>query len=254
MNFSKYHGAGNDFIIVDDRQRKFDLNQSEILSLCNRRTGIGADGLMLLRSHDELDFEMVYFNADGAVGSMCGNGGRCIAAFAKRIGVIDDAASFIASDGPHAVRVLTSERVALKMEVKQALQVIDEHSAELDTGSPHYIQFVNDLAEMDVVKEGRAIRMSDPYREHGINVNFVEIGQDVLFIRTYERGVEDETLACGTGITAAAVAAHALFDREPPIKFKALGGYVDVDFDANDGQYSNIWKTGPVKHVFDGIL
>ena len=208
MPFHKYQGAGNDFVLIDQRdQPRIDRrNQPLIARLCDRRFGIGGDGLMLLANHPDYDFEMIYFNADGRPGSMCGNGGRCMVAFAKKLGLFAEETHFLAVDGPHRARLPRPGWVELHMNDVEAVEMTPDYFY-LDTGSPHYVQFVPDLDQVDVVRQGRAIRYNDRFRERGTNVNFVERRTDGLGIATYERGVEDETLACGTGVTAAALVA-----------------------------------------------
>ena len=221
IGFHKYQGAGNDFVIVDDRKMKFPLkNHLLIQKICDRKFGIGADGLILLRGHKTTDFEMVYFNADGFPGSMCGNGGRCVVAFAQKLKLIKNKTNFLASDGMHEA-LISPKAVKLKMSDVSKIEKLGKDYF-LDTGSPHYVRFVADLKNYDVVKEGRKIRNSARFKAIGTNVNFVEYLNNVLHVRTYERGVEDETLACGTGVTAAAlVAAHCKVDgnkRNMPFK------------------------------------
>ena len=208
--FYKYQGAGNDFILIDQREHHYLKQDQEaiIQKLCDRRFGIGADGLMLLEKADGYDFRMVYFNADGREGSMCGNGGRCIVAFAHFLGLVNQACTFIAVDGPHEAIVKSPNYIELKMQDVKHIEVGEDHFV-LDTGSPHYIQFVSDIDQVDVVNAGKAIRYNNRFAEKGINVNFVDVHtEQSLRIATYERGVEDETLACGTGVTAAAIAHH----------------------------------------------
>ena len=205
IHFSKYQGAGNDFIIIDNRNSFFDTKNQELISrLCDRRIGIGADGFMLLNSSKQYDFEMLYFNADGNLGSMCGNGARCIVDFAKQLEVFKDTCSFLAYDGPHYAE-WTDEYVRLKMNDVDDIES-DNGSFFIDTGSPHYISFVENLESVDVEREGKAIRYNERYKNEGTNVNFVELSDEHISIRTYERGVEAETLACGTGAVACAIA------------------------------------------------
>lgn len=257
LYFHKYHGAGNDFILFDDRNGDLlsTLNQPRIAALCARHFGIGADGLMLLRSHPDYDFEMVYYNSDGAPSSMCGNGGRCIVRFAHDLGIVREEYRFLAVDGPHRAKILPDGNVSLEM---NNVTRIDSPRAEafvLDTGSPHYIAFVADAELVDIVREGRAVRQSPPYAAEGINVNFVSGDVNGLSIATYERGVEDETLACGTGVTAAAIAAvHRM--RAPQgdfrIPVRAKGGLLAVSGTHANGRYSNLWLEGPAVRVFGG--
>ena len=255
--FFKYQGAGNDFILIDNRSLAFSsLTEKQINTLCNRRFGIGADGLMLLQDHTSYDFEMHYYNADGRLGSMCGNGGRCIVAFAKALGIVDRETNFLAVDGAHYAKIAESGNwIELQMIDVQEIQK-DERAFVLNTGSPHYVLEVQDLLELDVFAEGKKIRNNDTYREKGINVNFVEDKGNHLFIRTFERGVEDETYACGTGVTAVALAkAHELqqtghFSRD----IKVLGGDMRVEYDYDGQAFRNIFLCGPAELVFTGQI
>lgn len=269
MDFWKYQGAGNDFVMVDQRSKKW-LEHSDtgrIKHLCDRHFGIGADGLILLQEHPGYDFEMIYFNADGRESSMCGNGGRCIAAFARDLGIQRKKYRFLAIDGEHeatfapGIRPAT-EWVELKMADVQLIEAADTQQTAsafvLNTGSPHYIRFVPDLTQFNIVQEGRAVRYSERFCETGINVNLVQVFPDHLAIRTYERGVEDETLACGTGITAAALAyhRHSGGDAGPAgIRLQAQGGTLRVRFTAHEnGTFSDIWLCGPAERVFSGNI
>jgi len=252
MKFSKYQGAGNDFIIIDDRNGiAKNLDSTSIAQWCDRHFGIGADGLMLLREHQTYDFEMVYFNSDGQPSTMCGNGGRCLTSFAHRLGLVDKEAHFLAVDGPHKAKIHSAELISLEMIDVLNIEEIPD-GLLIDTGSPHVIKRVEELSALDVVKEGRAIRNADPFKEEGVNVNFIELQEGRLHIRTYERGVEDETLACGTGVTAAAIAACHWGLLNAPVHLIALGGKLEVTFDVTPEGYQHVWKTGPVEHVFDG--
>lgn len=254
-NFWKYHGAGNDFVILDNRDGAYNgLSILQLRFLCHRHFGIGGDGVMMLQDHSGADFEMRYFNANGREGSMCGNGGRCIAAFAKRMGLIEDKTRFMAVDGIHEAKLLTDSWVELKMnDVSQIERGYD--FAVLDTGSPHYVKYTDGLDDLDVVKEGRSVRYNDRFKKKGINVNFIQYGADALHIRTYERGVEDETLACGTGITAAAIVAAGNQNTAYNIPVKANGGQLEVRYDKKDDQhYENIWLCGPAVFSFEGKI
>lgn len=251
--FYKYHGAGNDFVIVDNRDLQFPAdNITYIEWLCDRRFGIGADGLMLLQNHPEYDFEMRYFNSDGREASMCGNGGRCIVSFAQKLGVIGTQTEFLAVDGPHEAVIESDGDISLKMSDVQDVQITGGDYF-LDTGSPHFVRFVEDLDKVDVFADGRAIRYSDRFREKGTNVNFVRQEGRHLTVYTYERGVEAETLACGTGITASALSAAHL-SGIPSGKFtvKAKGGDLSVSFEQSAGGFRNIWLKGPAAFVFQG--
>ena len=254
--FHKYHGAGNDFILIDNRQTAWltRADTDRIAHLCDRHFGIGADGLLLLQDHPDLDFEMVYFNSDGRESTMCGNGGRCIVAFAHALGIVGAECRFLAVDGPHAARLLREGWVELQMgEVREVEKNTGFYF--LDTGSPHYVRFVDDLEAVDVVEEGRAVRYSDRFRPAGTNVNFVQGTETGLRIATYERGVEDETLACGTGVTAAAIAYYLhrpwLAGRE--IEVAAKGGRLQVRFEPQpDESFTDVWLCGPAVKVFEG--
>src|SRR5690606_35966393 len=244
IQFYKYQGAGNDFIIVDNRNSQFiDSSPGRIAKLCNRRFGIGADGFMLLQHSNEADFEMVYHNADGNLGSMCGNGGRCMVAFAKKMGVINNSTDFLAVDGMHSATINDlGDWVSLKMQDVNQINR-DGNDYVLDTGSPHYVKIVSDLQELNVSHEGAFIRNSEKYHTQGINVNFACPENDGYFVRTFERGVEDETLACGTGVTAVALAMakHHRKTGEIQTPIRALGGNLIIRFHAKDSEYSNIF-------------
>jgi diaminopimelate epimerase len=254
LNFHKYQGTGNDFVIIENRNNSIVLTTAQVKKICDRRFGIGADGLMLLNSKDGYDFEMIYYNADGRESSMCGNGGRCLVKFAYNNGIRKRRYLFIAVDGKHEASVEDNGWVYLKM---KDVNGIEKHYADsvLDTGSPHYIKPVVDLTHYDVIKSGKDIRYSDEFKMNGINVNFVEQKDKSIFVRTYERGVEDETLSCGTGVTAAAlVYAHNDngFNR---VEIKTLGGNLAVEFDKlNDDTFENIWLCGPADFVFKGEI
>ncbi len=255
MTFYKYQGTGNDFIIVDNRLQKIDKNNTKrIAEICDRRFGIGADGFILLENDDSSDFKMVYYNADGNESSMCGNGGRCITAFAKFLGVIDNSAQFIAIDGLHNTKI-EKEIVHLQMQDVSKVETYKDHSF-LDTGSPHHVQLVSDLKTFEVKSIGSKIRHGQPYNEAGSNVNFVEqVSDDIFAVRTYERGVEDETLSCGTGVTAVALAMYKSGKtNSQAVSLKTEGGQLKVTFNSDDKGYSNIWLIGPATQVFKGEL
>jgi len=255
IQFSKYQGTGNDFIVIDNRDGALSLTNAQVHFLCNRRFGIGGDGLMLLQSSGDYDFRMLYYNSDGNEGSMCGNGGRCLVKFAYDAGMHNDIYHFIASDGEHFAEFADNGWVRLKM--KDVHGVEQEHGDFiLDTGSPHFIKPVHDIDEYDVVSVGRKIRYSKRFEEKGINVNFVEPDEmGGIYVRTYERGVEDETLSCGTGVTASAlVFAHNDFGFNH-VDVKAPGGQLAVEFDkTGDTEFSNIWLCGPATFVFKGEI
>jgi len=256
IHFHKYQGTGNDFIILDNRDNKYSgLRTHQIHDMCDRRTGIGADGLMMLNTKDGYDFEMKYFNADGREGSMCGNGGRCMVKFAYNLGIHRNEYKFLAVDGEHEAEIDTDGTVSLKMkDVNTILK--KQGDFILNTGSPHYIKLVNDVMETDVYEKGRDIRYSKDFEQEGINVNFVEqAGDDKIIVRTYERGVEDETYSCGTGVTAAALVCYHNENGFNDVEVKTLGGSLNVEFDrSEDGSYSNIWLCGPAEKVFEGTI
>jgi diaminopimelate epimerase len=259
MRFYKYHGTGNDFILIDDRAELFpDLDQPLIERLCHRRFGIGADGLILLRpapnANADADFRMVYFNADGHQSTMCGNGGRCLVRFAHDLGLIGDETRFLAIDGPHTASV-QPEQIALGLSGVAPVRPVDDVFF-LDTGSPHVVRFVADVQATDVVGEGRVLRHDPRFGPGGSNVNFVQqLDSKTLSVRTYERGVEDETYSCGTGVTAAVLAAHRVLGVAGPVTANTPGGTLSVDFAARpDGSFGSIRLIGPAVRVFEGKL
>jgi diaminopimelate epimerase len=255
LQFYKYQGAGNDFILVDNRKNIVDHSNPKLITgFCDRRFGIGGDGMMFLQLKEGYDFEMVYYNADGQPSSMCGNGGRCIVAFAKFLGVIDTETEFLAVDGPHHAKISAEGNwVSLQMiDVKELKTDLDAYV--LNTGSPHYVKLVDDLAHRDVFHEGKAIRNNATYREKGINVNFVEPTGDGYFVRTFERGVEDETFACGTGVTAVALAMASRNQQTGHIDtpIKVLGGNLNIRFNYDGEVFTDIFLEGPAVQVFHG--
>lgn len=254
LKFSKYHGAGNDFILIDDRQGEFGPDKQErIARLCHRRFGIGGDGLMLLRNKAGYDFEMKYYNADGREGTMCGNGGRCIAAFARDLGIIGSKAHFMAVDGQHLANI-EGHTVDLQMADVGEVRRGKGHFF-MDTGSPHYVTFVDEMGKTDVDGAGKAIRHDKNVNAEGCNVNFVQITGKALHVRTYERGVEAETLACGTGIVASVLAAALKTGKGPgEYPVQAQGGKLSVRFSEKNGKYTDIWLKGPTEFVFEGMI
>ncbi|HFA47567.1 MAG TPA: diaminopimelate epimerase [Bacteroidetes bacterium] len=253
--FYKYQGTGNDFVLIDNRGEIYltKKDTARIRLLCDRKFGIGADGLILLQDADGFDFEMVYFNADGSQSSMCGNGGRCIAAFAKRLGIIDRKCTFLAIDGAHEAIVHGDNSVELKMGNVDDIEVGEDYFI-LDTGSPHYVIFVEDVDDINVVEGGQAIRYGDRFRKEGINVNFVEITKDKLLMATYERGVEDETLSCGTGVVAAAISFFIKnkYASQNEIAVSMKGGELKVKLKRDGDGFVDIWLCGPTEMVFRG--
>lgn len=258
LNFFKYQGTGNDFIMVDNRTSVLSKNDTNLIKfLCDRRFGIGADGLILLENslNEGEDFKMVYFNADGNESSMCGNGGRCLVAFAKYLGIITNEAAFGAIDGFHKA-VIEDELVGLKMtEVKRISETGSAYF--LNTGSPHHVIFSEEVDNVNVQQEGAEVRYSEEYNSSGgTNVNFVSPLDTASFkVRTYERGVEAETLSCGTGVTASALAAyHSSKTTSTTVKLVTPGGDLTVSFKPSSGKFEEIWLTGPAKQVFKGEI
>jgi diaminopimelate epimerase len=257
ISFEKYQGTGNDFVIIDNRKKEYTaLTASHIRHICDRRFGIGGDGLMLLNEKGGYDFEMKYYNADGREGTMCGNGGRCLVKFAYQLGIHKTVYHFIAADGPHEAEIDTDGIVSLKM---QDVNRVSKFHGDylLNTGSPHYVRMVGDVMNVDVFKKGRDIRYSKDFEQDGVNVNFVEQlpDEDKILVRTYERGVEDETWSCGTGVTAAALICYHNENGFNDVGVKTLGGTLTVEFDRiDDNHYTNIWLSGPAEKVFDGVI
>ena len=257
ISFSKYQGTGNDFILLDNRQQIYSgLTQLEIAKYCDRRFGIGADGLMMLNLKEGYDFEMKYFNADGNQGSMCGNGGRCMVRFAYHLGIHRSSYHFLASDGEHEAEIDDGGGIInLKM---QDVTSIREEDGDfiLNTGSPHYVKIVDDVMDYDVVKQGTEIRFNEEFNKEGINVNFVEQAElDEIIVRTYERGVEDETFSCGTGVTASAIVCYHNEVGYNDVTVTTRGGKLVVKYDRLDsGHYTNIWLCGPAEKVFEGKI
>lgn len=254
INFFKYQGAGNDFIIIDDRTNTLTLSEKQVKHLCDRRFGIGADGLMMLREKPGYDFDMFYVNSDGRPSSMCGNGGRCLVQFAYDMGIHKTEFEFTAVDGVH--KALLEKVGYIKLHMNDVNEVEETHGDYiLDTGSPHYVKAMSELSSRDVYREGREIRYNDRFKDQGININFVEELHDGIFVRTYERGVEDETLSCGTGVTASALMfAHndLGFNR---VEVRTKGGHLAVEFDkCSDQEFKDIWLCGPATFVFKGKI
>ena len=256
VHFSKYHGTGNDFILLDSRKNVIpELTSGQIARLCDRHFGIGADGLILLGESESYDFKMVYYNSDGKEGTMCGNGGRCAVSFAQSGGWIGEQCSFEASDGIHHAKIHPNEIVELSMNNVHHIEDTP-HGIFMDTGSPHLVKFVDGLDTFDVFSEGKKLRYHSDFPE-GCNVNFVEVGSASIYVRTYERGVENETLSCGTGVTASALAAALSYqDRRSPLQVKTIGGMLSVQFqkDQKAAHFSNIILSGPTEFVFQGSI
>ena len=253
LPFYKYQGTGNDFVMIDNRDLHFKQNDIELIQkLCDRRFGIGADGLILLNPSDTYDFTMIYYNADGNESTMCGNGGRCLVAFAHDLGVIENTTTFDAVDGLHHANI-ENGLVNLQMIDVEDIQIHEQY-VFLDTGSPHHVELVENIGEYDVYTHGKAIRNGAPYFQEGTNVNFAEAIDETTFrVRTYERGVEDETLACGTGVTAVAI---AMFEqnitKSNEIKLLVEGGVLEVSFEKKENSFHDVFLKGPAKFVFKG--
>lgn len=259
VHFWKYQGNGNDFVIINNLTgENVTLSSDSITLMCDRHFGIGADGLMVIRKCEEADFEMLYYNADGQLSSMCGNGGRCIAAFAFLQQIADRKLVFKAFDGIHRAminqEVVKGKILDVSLSMGKVSGVIKEKDFYiLDTGSPHYVEFVEKVAEVNVVGEGRKTRYSERFSPEGINVNFVEISKNRLFVRTYERGVENETLSCGTGVTASAIAAYLETGRKD-YSIHTTGGEFTVNFNEANGIFDAVWLRGPAEEVFKGSI
>lgn len=254
IHFHKYQGCGNDFILLDGRGKDMgDWTEEWISLLCHRRFGIGADGLMVLDEAEGFDFHMRYWNADGRPGTMCGNGARCIVNYAHALGIGAGQVTFWAPDGPHEAVREANGMVRLHMGDVNDIEAIGEDFA-LNTGSPHYVRFVSNLRERDIYQEGLSIRHSERFEKEGINVNFVErLGQGQIFVRTFERGVEAETMSCGTGVTASALVAWGDGKGRGQCQVLTPGGPLRVAFEQKaSGQFQDIWLIGPGVFVFAG--
>lgn len=251
--FTKYQATGNDFVLIDNRNNQYTFTTEQIEQICNRRFGVGADGLMLIEKHPSLDFNLVYYNSDGSQ-SLCGNGSRAAVAMAATLGLLKNKTTFNAFDGAHEAEFLPNGIIRLKMnpvtDVKQSGTDYFIH-----TGSPHYVQVVPNAEKINVVEAGRKIRYSEAYKPGGTNVNFIQLlDNNTIFVRTYERGVEDETFSCGTGVTAAALAA-SFHGYKSPVHIKVKGGDLEVEFETRQaGTFHEIFLIGPAKIVFEGTL
>jgi diaminopimelate epimerase len=265
IHFYKYQGTGNDFIMIDDREGTFPIeNNTLVAHLCDRRFGIGADGLILLQKSPDADFYMKYYNSDGNESSMCGNGGRCLAAFAHYLDIVKEKTTFIAVDGLHDAIISGNGNalfIKLKMQNVSTIEARNPNTFVLNTGSPHFVQFIQkNMDELSIIEEARAIRYNHEFKQHGINVNFVNvINSTAISMRTYERGVEDETLSCGTGVTAAALST-AVLNNLPSgthtIEVKVKGGELNVNFmyDKITGTFKEVWLEGPTNLVYEGKM
>ena len=258
VHFSKYHGTGNDFVLIDGRELDFPFHdQSLIKNICHRRFGVGADGLIILENSKEEDFAMKYFNADGKEGSMCGNGGRCITAFAHRLGLAGRDTRFEGIDGIHDASILPEEVIRLKLSDVEGIRELEDGYL-VNTGSPHFVRFVEDLENKLMNLEGKEIRHEPRFGPEGVNVNFAEVldSANTLFVRTFERGVEAETWSCGTGVTAAAISSY-MRNKTDKITYRIItkGGELEVDYQVSEAyRFTEVYLTGPVSHVYDGTI
>ena len=255
LHFTKYHGTGNDFVMVDDRSSRIrkKLDQKSIADICSRRFGVGADGMILLGKDRSSDFKMIYYNSDGRESSMCGNGGRCLVHFAHQLKVFKNECRFMAIDGVHEAHIDNKDKVHLKMSDTQLPQSINKDHF-LDTGSPHYVKFVKKIEGLDVSSEGSKIRNGRRYKKEGVNVNFVKSIKNQIEVATFERGVEDETYSCGTGVVASAILAHYTKQTSSKsIKVLTKGGELKVKFKPSKEGYNDIWLIGPAVPVYSGI-
>lgn len=251
IGFSKFQGTGNDFVMIDNRELGLKLTQQQIATICNRKFGVGGDGLILVEMDGETP-KMVYYNSDGADSSMCGNGGRCFVKFCQELGVMNETGSFLAVDGLHEFKA-HADKIHLKMGDVTDIGK-DTDAWVIETGSPHYIEEADVLDGLDIIEKGRSIRYSEKYSAEGINVNIVETDGITALMRTYERGVEDETLSCGTGATAVAVMLSESKNWKSPVQISTLGGKLEVAFKKNGGKYEDVWLIGPAERVFDGEI
>ncbi|PKP51797.1 MAG: diaminopimelate epimerase [Bacteroidetes bacterium HGW-Bacteroidetes-1] len=256
LKFHKYHGAGNDFIMVNGLTSNCQLTIAQITFLCNRHLGIGADGLIIIEKSKNADFKMIYFNADGLEGSMCGNGGRSAVSFALREGIVSETSVFEAFDGIH--KAIVTENDKAKFQVILTMKNIDTYDFDnkrliVNTGSPHYVTLTDNLTSIDIYKEGQKIRYDPLFSPHGINVNFMQMIGNDIHLRTYERGVENETLSCGTGVTAAAIAAQLWFGISQPAIY-TKGGTLKVKLKKEGNRFVDIFLEGPVQCVFSGEI
>lgn len=256
LKFSKYEGSGNDFIMIDDRKLQFPANEQMISRLCDRHFGIGADGILLVQNSEGYDFGMNYFNSDGSHATFCGNGGRCITAFAHRLGIISNSCRFMAADGMHHAQINENHGgvVIVELGMKEpVIYSIDKTMCYLNTGTYHVVKFVENPDDIDIIESGREIRYEARFEPHGTNVNFARLLKKELYVRTYEKGVENETLSCGTGVTASAIAASLKYGGDS-FYVNTAGGRLLVSFTRMDDTFKNVKLTGPVRLVFEGSI
>jgi len=253
INFYKYQGTGNDFIIADLRKFNYEFINKTIIKLCDRKFGIGSDGLIVIKNHIEADFEMQFYNPDGTM-SFCGNGSRCAVLFCFHQGIIKKNCKFITNDGEHTGEIIDSKNVKININGPCKIIPLENGDFQSFTGSPHYVRFVNNLKNKNFIRDCKLIRNNTKYKKNGINVNMVEIVDDELNIRTFERGVENETLSCGSGVTAAALCYAFLNKYEDRIIVSTKGGKLKVDFQLNNECFEDIYLTGPAQYVFKGEI
>lgn len=256
LPFSKYEGTGNDFILIDDRKLQFPANEDLISKLCNRHFGIGADGILLLQHSEGYDFGMNYFNSDGSHATFCGNGGRCITAFAFHEGIIADSCRFMAADGIHHSRIVEKNRHSLLVELEMRDPVVFTQQPNfyyLNTGTYHVVKFVDNPDTIDILEDSREIRYDERFAPHGTNVNFARLLKKELYVRTYEKGVEDETLSCGTGVTASAIAASLKYGGDS-FYINTAGGRLSVSFKCIQDHFRQVKLTGSARLVYKGEI
>lgn len=253
FNFYKYHGAGNDFIIIYGEHYVPSFSKENIIKLCDRKYGIGADGVMLIKYHEDYDFEMQFFNPDGS-SSFCGNGSRCAVLFCFHNGICTRKCHFLTNDGSHHGEVMGPDLVKIDINSPIKVESLNNGDFSINTGSPHYIKFKDDIDYTGFLGDCKAIRNSEPYIENGINVNMVKILDNEIKIRTYERGVEDETLSCGSGVTAAALCYAQTNKTNQSVNVRTKGGLLKVDFEKENGSFNNVYLTGPAQFVYRGEI
>ncbi len=253
IGFSKYQGTGNDFVVIDNRVAGITLNKEQIVAICDRRFGVGSDGIILIEEDNEADFYMNFYNPDGSQ-SFCGNGSRCAVKFASHFLQKSELIKFRAIDGNHEARI-DGDEIKIRMKDVNRVEVLDEHSFFIHTGSPHHIIYQNNIGEIDLLNEARSIRYGDKYGASGVNVNYVQPHGDELLVRTYERGVEDETYSCGTGVTAVALSFGYRHPEFSSVQVSTKGGALNVGFKNNgEGNFTDIWLCGPATFVFEGKI
>ena len=251
FKFTKYQGTGNDFVIIDLTKDNFKFSENHIRKICNRKYGIGADGLILISNHDRVSFEMKFFNPDGSA-SFCGNGSRCAVLYCFHQGIVQSNCSFMTNDGIHQAQVLKDENIKISIKTPVLVDKLMNGDFEVNTGSPHYVQITENLDNLDFNKHCKLIRNSDKYFQNGININLVKVEDDFLDMRTYERGVEDETLSCGSGVAATALAIAFENKIDDSLLVNTRGGKLKVDFERVENSFEKVFLTGSAKFVFSG--